>query len=144
MIETLPSVPGGRSERSSRAYCAAFPCISLAPNISFERWLRCFFLLFCFAASSGPSGAKATRMASTVDICFKKLLFMGLVVPEALMHHARHVIVCRCLGLYPETARPGSRKDSRVTRSCYIAPSVLPSSLTKAFVVKWNDCGFKA
>jgi hypothetical protein len=76
-MDTLPSVPGGNSKRRSWAYCAAFFCISLAPTSSFERWLRCFFLLFCFAASSGVSGAKATRMASTADICLKKLLFMS-------------------------------------------------------------------
>jgi hypothetical protein len=64
----------------------------LAPSISFERWVRCLFLLFCFAASSEPSGAKATRMASTVDIRLKKLIFMSLVVPEALLCHARHVM----------------------------------------------------
>jgi hypothetical protein len=64
----------------------------LAPSIAFERWARCLFFLFCFAASSGPSGAKATKMASTVDICLKKLLFMSLVVPEALLCHPRHVM----------------------------------------------------
>jgi hypothetical protein len=48
----------------------------LAPKSSFERWLRC--LLLCFAASSGASGAKATKMASTPAICLEKLLFMFL------------------------------------------------------------------
>jgi hypothetical protein len=92
-MDTLPSVPGGNFERSSWEYCAAFFCIFLAPKSSFERWLRCFFLLFCFAASSGASGTKATRMASTAAICLKKLLLMFLSWQRPYCVTGRHVCV---------------------------------------------------
>ncbi len=109
-METLPSVPGGNFERSSWAYCAAFFCTFLAPKSSFERWLPCFFLLLCFAASSGANGAKATRMASTADICFRKLVFIFLFWKEPYCVPQRRDDVYHRLGLYPETAQPGSRK----------------------------------
>ena len=140
MIDTLPSVRGGKSESNSWAYCAAFLCISLAPSSSFERWFRCLFLLFCFAASSEASGAKATRMASTAEICFKKLFFMVCRASNA-SRQARDV--CHCLGLYPETTEPGSSKRFMcyspvlyTVKACYKSTNNSPRGRTGNFSFK--------
>jgi len=68
-----PSAPFGNAASSS---CVNFAII--ASIFAAEMWpllLRC---LRCFAASSGTTGAKATRMASTVAICLEKLFFICL------------------------------------------------------------------
>jgi hypothetical protein len=43
---------------------------------SFERWLPCFFLLLCFAASSGVNGTKAITIANTAPMCLTNLFFI--------------------------------------------------------------------
>ncbi len=97
-----PKAPFGKAASSS--------CVNLAIIASiFAAEIRPLRCLRCFAASSGASGAKATRMVSPAAICLIKLFFMFLS-SQALLHHAKARNVYHRLGLYPETAQPGSRK----------------------------------
>src|SRR5207253_7479696 len=64
---------------------------------------------------------------NTAAICLRNVLFI-FVSERDLLRHAEAANVFLCLGLYPETAHPGSRKRPRVIRSCCITSLVLPVS----------------
>jgi len=100
-----PTAPFGKAASSSCVNLAIIASISAA-----EMWpllLRCFW---CFAASSGANDPKAIRIASTAAICLRKLSFKFLSFESALLRRTKARDVCHRLGLYPETAQPGSRK----------------------------------
>jgi hypothetical protein len=85
-IMFAPSAPLGKAASSS--------CVNLATSASIfaaETWplLRC---LRCFAASSGANGARTTRIANIIAICFRRLFFIFLSWERPYCIKRRHLM----------------------------------------------------